>query len=157
MGLTPTVASFESYTNLAYIRIRSEGFTENGGVAALTGEDQPSDTTFTPTTIELRASNDFPPVRSMRRLKAMWARRRILWRGLARDAPRLAAGIADTRTFPSGPTYLQYTGIQIQRQIRYSALMVGTVRRRAGFHEYVDTEAMFMRVFDDLKTRKIIP
>jgi nucleoside-diphosphate-sugar epimerase len=39
----------------------------------------------------------------------------------------------------------------------YDFFADGTKLRRAGFHEYVDTEAMFMRVFDDLKTRKIIP
>ncbi|MEP7455944.1 SDR family oxidoreductase [Phyllobacterium sp. SB3] len=39
----------------------------------------------------------------------------------------------------------------------YDFFADGTKLRRAGFHEYVDTEEMFLRVFDDLKTRKIIP
>ncbi|MHC1549917.1 SDR family oxidoreductase [Phyllobacterium sp. K27] len=39
----------------------------------------------------------------------------------------------------------------------YDFFADGTKLRRAGFHNYIDTEEMFMRVFDDLKTRKIIP
>ena len=33
----------------------------------------------------------------------------------------------------------------------------GSKARRFGFHEYVETEAMFTRIFDDLRQRKIIP
>jgi len=33
----------------------------------------------------------------------------------------------------------------------------GSKARRFGFHEYVETEAMFMRIFDDLRLRRIIP
>ena len=33
----------------------------------------------------------------------------------------------------------------------------GSKARRFGFHEYVETEAMFMRIFDDLRQRRIIP
>jgi nucleoside-diphosphate-sugar epimerase len=29
--------------------------------------------------------------------------------------------------------------------------------RRAGFHEYVETEAMFRRIFDDLRASRVIP
>lgn len=29
--------------------------------------------------------------------------------------------------------------------------------RRAGFHEYVDTEAMFFRIFQELRDQRIIP
>lgn len=39
----------------------------------------------------------------------------------------------------------------------YDFFADGTKLRRAGFHEYINTEEMFLRVFDDLKTRKIIP
>lgn len=39
----------------------------------------------------------------------------------------------------------------------YDFFADGTRLRRAGFHEYVDTEEMFMRVFRDLRQRKIIP
>ena len=39
----------------------------------------------------------------------------------------------------------------------YDFFADGTKLRRAGFHEYINTEEMFLRVFDDLKARKIIP
>ena len=39
----------------------------------------------------------------------------------------------------------------------YDFFADGTKLRRAGFHEFVDTEEMFMRVFSDLQMRKIIP
>jgi hypothetical protein len=33
----------------------------------------------------------------------------------------------------------------------------GSRARRFGFLEFIDTEAMFFGIFDDLKRRKIIP
>ena len=33
----------------------------------------------------------------------------------------------------------------------------GSKARRFGFHEYVETEAMFMAIFDDFRRRKVIP
>jgi len=39
----------------------------------------------------------------------------------------------------------------------YDVFADGTKLRRAGFHEYVETDAMFVRVFDDFKRRRIIP
>jgi nucleoside-diphosphate-sugar epimerase len=33
----------------------------------------------------------------------------------------------------------------------------GSKARRAGFHEYVETKAMFFRIFDDFRERGIIP
>jgi nucleoside-diphosphate-sugar epimerase len=39
----------------------------------------------------------------------------------------------------------------------YDFFADGNKLRRAGFHEYVDTEEMFRRVFSDLRERKIIP
>jgi hypothetical protein len=32
-----------------------------------------------------------------------------------------------------------------------------TPARRFGFHEHVDTEAMFLRLFGDLRRRRVIP
>jgi subtilase-type serine protease len=46
--------SFEPYANLAYVNFSADGFSEDGGAAALSGKDRSSDTTFT--TIGLRAS-----------------------------------------------------------------------------------------------------
>ncbi|MFP2905409.1 SDR family oxidoreductase [Pyxidicoccus sp. 3LFB2] len=39
----------------------------------------------------------------------------------------------------------------------YDVLADGTKARRFGFHEYVDTEAMFLRIFDDFRRRRVIP
>lgn len=39
----------------------------------------------------------------------------------------------------------------------YDFFADGTKLRRAGFHNYVDSEEMFMRVFADLRARRIIP
>jgi nucleoside-diphosphate-sugar epimerase len=39
----------------------------------------------------------------------------------------------------------------------YDFFADGSKARRFGFHEYVDTEAMFLSVFDDFRSRGIIP
>lgn len=39
----------------------------------------------------------------------------------------------------------------------YDFFADGSKARRFGFHEHVDTEAMFLRVFEDFRRRKIIP
>ncbi|KFN02468.1 putative nAD-dependent epimerase/dehydratase [Bacillus clarus] len=39
----------------------------------------------------------------------------------------------------------------------YDFFADGTKARRLGFHEYVDTEVMFMNIFDDFRKRKVIP
>jgi len=39
----------------------------------------------------------------------------------------------------------------------YDFFADGTKARRLGFHEYVDTEAMFINIFDDFRKRKVIP
>jgi hypothetical protein len=36
-------------------------------------------------------------------------------------------------------------------------LIAGSKARRHGFHEYIDTAEMFIRIFDDMRTRRIIP
>ncbi|NMO13432.1 SDR family oxidoreductase [Pyxidicoccus fallax] len=39
----------------------------------------------------------------------------------------------------------------------YDVLADGSKARRFGFHEYVDTEAMFLRLFADFRRRRVIP
>ncbi|XAS68184.1 SDR family oxidoreductase [Micrococcaceae bacterium Sec5.7] len=39
----------------------------------------------------------------------------------------------------------------------YDMLADGSKARRAGFHEYVETESMFMKIFTDLREQRIIP
>lgn len=39
----------------------------------------------------------------------------------------------------------------------YDMFADGSKARRFGFHEYVDTEAMFFSIFEDFRHRKVIP
>jgi hypothetical protein len=39
----------------------------------------------------------------------------------------------------------------------YDMFADGSKARRFGFHEYVDTEKMFLGIFTDLRNRRIIP
>lgn len=39
----------------------------------------------------------------------------------------------------------------------YDMFADGSKARRSGFHEFIDTEEMFMRIFDDFRRRKVIP
>ncbi len=47
-------ASFEPFANLSHVRLRTDGFNENGGAAALSVDSETTNTTFT--TVGLRAS-----------------------------------------------------------------------------------------------------
>jgi subtilase-type serine protease len=49
--------AFEPFANLAHVRVKTDGFTETGGAAALTAESETTGTTFT--TLGLRASAPF--------------------------------------------------------------------------------------------------
>ncbi|WP_182510186.1 autotransporter domain-containing protein, partial [Phyllobacterium sp. P30BS-XVII] len=49
--------AFEPFANLAHVRVKTDGFTEKGGAAALTARSDTTDTTFT--TLGLRASAPF--------------------------------------------------------------------------------------------------
>lgn len=51
-----TAASFEPFANLAYVNLHTDGFTEDGGAAALTASASNTDTTFS--TLGIRASTD---------------------------------------------------------------------------------------------------
>jgi hypothetical protein len=39
----------------------------------------------------------------------------------------------------------------------YDLIADGSKARRYGFHQYVESEAMFMRQFEELRARRIIP
>lgn len=39
----------------------------------------------------------------------------------------------------------------------YDVLADGSRARRAGFHEYVETETMFLQIFNDLRERRLLP
>jgi outer membrane autotransporter protein len=56
-GFTAGSARLEPFANLAYVNLRTDGFTEQGGAAALTGAAANTDSTFT--TLGLRTSTTF--------------------------------------------------------------------------------------------------
>jgi fibronectin-binding autotransporter adhesin len=56
-GITAGAARFEPFANLAYVSVHTDGFTEQGGAAALSSQRATSDATFT--TLGLRASTAF--------------------------------------------------------------------------------------------------
>lgn len=56
-GLKAGNIGFEPFANLSYVSLHTDGFTEKGGAAALTGTGQTTDVTFT--TIGLHLSSDF--------------------------------------------------------------------------------------------------
>jgi hypothetical protein len=39
----------------------------------------------------------------------------------------------------------------------YDVIADGSKARRHGFHEFIDTEEMFRTLFDDFKTRRLLP
>lgn len=56
-GIAAGAVRFEPFANLAYVNVHTNGFTEEGGAAALTGHGTNSDATFA--TLGLRASTTF--------------------------------------------------------------------------------------------------
>ncbi|GAA5628163.1 hypothetical protein Brsp05_03459 [Brucella sp. NBRC 12953] len=52
-----SVAVFEPFANLAYVKLHTDGFSETGGAAALSAGSSSTETTFT--TIGLRSASDF--------------------------------------------------------------------------------------------------
>lgn len=56
-GMNMGAARFEPFVNLAYVNLHTDGFTEQGGAAALTGSSSNTDATFT--TLGVRASTTF--------------------------------------------------------------------------------------------------
>jgi outer membrane autotransporter protein len=54
---TSSTFKFEPFANLAYVNVKTDGFSETGGAAALTSAGSNTDATFT--TLGLRGSTDF--------------------------------------------------------------------------------------------------
>jgi subtilase-type serine protease len=100
--------SFEPYANLAHVNFSADSFSEAGGAAALSGEDQSSDTTFT--TIGLRASADLT-LGSV----STTARGGIGWRHAFGDVvPEMAVAFADGPSFAVEGTPIAKTAAIIE-------------------------------------------
>lgn len=92
-GMKAGAVAFEPFANLAYVNTRTNGFTEKGGVTALTVYGGSNDITFT--TLGLRASTDF----DLGTIKAT-ARGMIGWRHAFGDvAPTVTQAFTGSNAF----------------------------------------------------------
>ncbi|HEV7320364.1 MAG TPA: autotransporter domain-containing protein [Ensifer sp.] len=95
-GIEAGDLAFEPFANLAHVNVRTDGFTEKGGAAALTVHGGSSDMTFT--TIGLRASTGF----ELGITKAT-ARGLVGWRRAYGDVtPNLAQAFSGSEAFSVG-------------------------------------------------------
>lgn len=85
--------SVEPFANLSHVRLRTDGFTESGGDAALTVKSETTNTTFT--TLGLRASAPFELGNSLANLKGT-----IGWRHAYGDRTPIA-----TQAFAGGDAF----------------------------------------------------
>lgn len=94
--------AFEPFANLAYVNLRTDGWRESGGAAALHASGQATDTTFT--TLGLRAASGF----ELGRAQAV-ARGSLGWRHALGDVRPLA-----TQAFSAGDAFT-VAGVAIAR------------------------------------------
>ncbi|MGO4717310.1 autotransporter outer membrane beta-barrel domain-containing protein, partial [Bradyrhizobium sp. 2TAF24] len=102
-GINAGAARFEPFANLAYVSLHTDGFTENGGAAALTSAATTTDTTFT--TLGLRASTTFEVGGT-----ALTAKGMVGWRHAFGDATPFSA-----MRFASGGDVFTIGGVPIAR------------------------------------------
>jgi hypothetical protein len=82
------------------------------------------------------------------RLADVMADKGPLWDGMVRRHGLAPTPYADVSPWRFGDFVFSWD---------YDVLADTSKSRRAGFHEYVDSEAMFLRIFQDLRDRRIIP
>lgn len=110
-------AVLEPFANLAYVNVRTGGFTETGGLAALTGHTGDNGVTFT--TLGLHASTDFT-VGGVR----MFAKETFGWRHAFGDvSPTSALSFAD------GSNPFSVSGISVQSN---AAIMTASLGLKLG-------------------------
>ncbi|WP_234190310.1 autotransporter domain-containing protein [Shinella sp. NM-101] len=102
-GFSAGGARFEPFANLAYVNLRTDGFTEPGGAAALTGASSNAGVTFT--TLGLRASTTFAVGDS-----ALTAKGMVGWRHSAGDVDTIS-----TMRFAGGGDAFAIGGVPITR------------------------------------------
>lgn len=71
-----------------------------------------------------------------------------LWSGMVERHGLLATPYGDVSSWQFGDFVFAWD---------YDVIADTSKSRRAGFHEYVDSEAMFLRVFQDLRDQRLIP
>ena len=102
-GLSAGITRIEPFANLAYVSQHTDGFTEKGGAAALSGASGSTDTTFT--TLGLRASTTFGLVETN-----LTANGLIGWRHALGDVTPLS-----TVRFADGGDAFGISGVPIAR------------------------------------------
>jgi outer membrane autotransporter protein len=122
-----TTAAFEPFANLAYVNVRSDGFAEDGGAAAVRADGATSDATFTTLGVRAQAEVALGGVDATARGLLGWrhafgkvtptatlalaggAAFTVAGTPLARDAAVLEAGL-DFRLTPAATLGLAYSG-----------------------------------------------
>jgi nucleoside-diphosphate-sugar epimerase len=81
-------------------------------------------------------------------LEVSMADKEPLWKAMVRNHGLADNAYADVSSWAFGDAVFSWD---------YDLIADGSKARRFGFHDYVETEAMFTDLFDDLRRRKIIP
>lgn len=108
-----TGAVLEPFANLAYVNVRTGGFTETGGLAALTGHTNENGVTFT--TLGLHASTDFT-VGGVQ----MFAKETLGWRHAFGDVSPASA-----LSFGGGSNPFDASGISVQQNAAIMTASLG--------------------------------
>jgi nucleoside-diphosphate-sugar epimerase len=82
------------------------------------------------------------------RLADVMADKAELWNTMVQRHALVPTPYADVSSWPFGDFVFSWD---------YDVIADTSKARRAGFHEYVDTEAMFLRIFQDLRDQRLIP
>lgn len=81
-------------------------------------------------------------------LDVVMADKEVLWNGMVEKYGLEGNSYKDVSSWKFGDFVFSWD---------YDFFADGSKARRFGFHEFMDTEAMFMGIFDDFRRRKVIP
>jgi nucleoside-diphosphate-sugar epimerase len=81
-------------------------------------------------------------------LESVMVDKKPVWQAMATEHGLVSTSYADVSSWGFGDFVFSWD---------YDMFADGSKARRFGFHEFIDTEAMFMDIFQDLRDRRIIP
>ena len=81
-------------------------------------------------------------------LEAVMADKETVWDDIVREHDLESTPYSQVSSWPFGDFVLGWD---------YDVIADGSKARRMGFHTFVDTRAMFLEIFDDLRKRRVIP
>ncbi|MDR9748157.1 SDR family oxidoreductase [Paenibacillus taichungensis] len=81
-------------------------------------------------------------------LATVMADKEVLWNSMIEKYDLMKTSYEDVSSWPFGDFVFSWD---------YDFFADGSKARRFGFHDFVDTESMFMDIFENLRERKIIP